>query len=47
MFVCRPESPGYGRKQTFNLLQKLEVSQMYRDTVAEGKAVQASGPVFS
>ncbi|WP_269476803.1 DEAD/DEAH box helicase [Hominibacterium faecale] len=45
MFVCRPESR-YGQKETFNLLQKLEVSQMYRDTVAEGKAVQAAGRYF-
>ena len=46
MLVCRLESL-YGEKQTFNLLEKLEVSQMYRDAAAEGKAVWTAGQYFT
>ncbi|MCQ4638233.1 DEAD/DEAH box helicase [Anaerovorax odorimutans] len=45
MFVCRPESL-YGEGQRFNLLEKLDVSEMYRDAAAEGKAVWTAGRYF-
>lgn len=45
VLFCRPESL-YGQDQSFNLLEKVEVSEMYRDVAAEGQAVWAAKKYF-